>query len=423
MDYTIFIAYLLILCWLISKVSFVKNSGISGKYIIILFLIKIFAGLAIGWISYNLYNTGNDYWDVNREGWKEYQLLWTNPGEYFTNIFKSQYSQGYGGVFDSFQSFWNDLRNNLIIKLLSVFNIFSRGNYYINSLFFNFFVFLGHVAFYRIFIQIFKKQEFAVIFCCFLLPSMLYFTSGVQKDGIVFTTLGFLCYSVFMSLRVNHFSKKRMLIILLAFVSLFLIRSYVLVNILPALIIWVLIAKYKLPVFKSFAVGYIIIGLFFFNFNSFISNINPLKTVTQKQADFFTLPKAATQIRLDTLYPTFKSFLKNSPQAFNHLLLRPYLTELPSKSLLPIKLELLVYQVAFVIFLFFKREKQDRESDPFILFGVFFALSMFLFIGYIMPNLGSLIRYRSIYLLFLITPIICKIGWEKLFKVFKLKYK
>ncbi|WP_462253906.1 hypothetical protein, partial [Ferruginibacter sp.] len=132
---------------------------------------KIIAGLAIGWISYNLYNTGNDYWDVNREGWKEYQLLLSDPKEYFTNIFKSQYSQGYGGMFDSFQSFWNDLRNNIIIKFLSVCNIFSRGNYYINSLFFNFFCFLGHVAFYRIFIQIYKKQQWAVIICCFLLPS------------------------------------------------------------------------------------------------------------------------------------------------------------------------------------------------------------------------------------------------------------
>ncbi|MGF2413927.1 MAG: hypothetical protein ACQUYJ_16465, partial [Ferruginibacter sp.] len=87
------------------------------------------AGLVIGWVSYNVYGKGNDYWNVNRDGWIEYQLLLTNPKEYFTNIFHSQYSQGYSGVFDSFQSFWNDLRNNIITKILSVFNIFSRGNY------------------------------------------------------------------------------------------------------------------------------------------------------------------------------------------------------------------------------------------------------------------------------------------------------
>ena len=142
MPYIVFTIYLVILCWLLTKIRFVKNSGLSNKYIIILFLVKVFAGLAIGWISLHIYNTGNDYWDVNREGWKEYQLLWSDPHEYFTNLFKSGYSQGYGGVFDSFQSFWNDLRNNIIVKMLSVFNLLTKGNYYINSLLFNFFGFL-----------------------------------------------------------------------------------------------------------------------------------------------------------------------------------------------------------------------------------------------------------------------------------------
>ncbi len=421
MDYILFTIYLCIFCWLITKVSFVKNAGLNNKYILVLFLAKIIAGLAIGWISYNLYNTGNDYWDVNREGWKEYQLLLSNPKEYFTNIFKSQYTQGYGGMFDSFQSFWNDLRNNIIIKFLSVCNIFSRGNYYINSLFFNFFCFLGHVAFYRIFIKIYKNQQRAVIICCFLLPSMLYFTSGVQKDGIVFTTLGFLSYTVFKSLQQNYFSKKSLLIILLTLTVLFLIRSYVLLNVLPALIMWILVVKYKWPAFKSFAIGYIILGLIFFNFNSIVKNINPLKTVTQKQADFFTLPLASTQIKLDTLYPNFKSFLYNAPQAYNHLLLRPYLTELPAKSLLPINIELVFYQLFFIFFIAFKRKKEEKENNPFILFGIFFTLTMFLFIGYIMPNLGSIVRYRSVYLPFLIAPVICNIDWEKIKGLFKIK--
>jgi len=417
----LFIVYLLILCRGITKISFVKNAGLSSRYIVILFLVKIFAGLAIGWISYNTYNTGNDYWDVNRYGWEEYQLLLSDPKEYFTNIFRSQYSGGYGGMFDSFQSFWNDLRNNIIIKFLSVCNIFSRGNYYINSLFFNFFCFLGHVAFYRIFIQIYKREQLAVIVCCFLLPSMLYFTSGVQKDGIVFTTLGFLSYAVFKSLQVNQFNRKRLLIILLSFVTLFLIRSYVLINLLPALIIWILVAKYKWPVFRSFAIGYIILGLIFFNLNSIVSNINPLKTVTQKQADFFTLPLANTQIKSDTLYPNFKSFLFNAPQAYNHLLLRPYPAEIPVKSLLPINIEVVIYHIFFILFLLFKSKKEESENNPFILFGIFFTLTMFLFIGYIMPNLGSIIRYRSVYLPFLLTPVVCQIAWYKIETLIKIK--
>jgi hypothetical protein len=419
-DYILFLFYLLIFCWLVTRVPFIKNAGLSSRYVVILFLIKIAAGLAIGWLSYFM-DTKNDYWIVNREAWIEYQLLWNNPKEYFTNIFQSHYTQGYGGLFDSFQSFWNDLRNNIIIKFVSVCNIFTRGNYYSNSIFFNFFCFLGHVAFYRIFIQIFKKQQWGVIIGCFLLPSMLYFTSGIQKDGIIFITLGFLCYAVFESLKQNNFSKKRVCIIVCAFISLFLIRSYVLLNLLPALVLWILVVKFKWPALKTFAIGYIITGLVFFNFNSIVHSFNPLKTVSDKQAAFFTLPVATTQIKTDTLYPTFKSFLYNAPQAYNHVLLRPYINEVPVKSFLPITIELAIYQLLFLGFLFFKRKEAKAGSNPFILFGIFFTLTMFLFIGYIMPNLGSIVRYRSVYLVFLVTPVICQINWEKITRAIKLK--
>ncbi|MGG9961139.1 hypothetical protein [Ferruginibacter sp. SUN106] len=421
MEYILFIVYLLIFCWLLTKVRFVKNSGLSNKYILLLFGAKIFAGLAIGWISIHIYSTGNDYWDVNREGWSEYQLLWSDPKEYFSNLFTSNYQQGYGGLFDSFQSFWNDLRNNIIIKMLSVCDIFSRGNYYINSLFFNFVGFLGHVAFYKIFIQIYRKQQLAVIVCCFLLPSMLYFTSGVQKDNIVFTTLGFLLYAVYQSLNKNRWTAKRLAIIFIAFIMLFLIRSYVLINLLPALTIWILVSKYKWPPLKSFIIGYIITGVLFFNVNAIVNSIDPLKTVTNKQAAFFTLPIAATQIKLDTLYPNFKSFAFNAPQAFNHLLLRPYPTELPAKSLLPINIELIIFQLCFILFLLFKRKAIPEEKDAFIIFGIFFSMTMFLFIGYIMPNLGSIVRYRSVYLPFLMAPVICRINWEKIARLIKIK--
>ncbi|MGC4104519.1 DUF2142 domain-containing protein [Ferruginibacter sp.] len=413
MEYFLFFIYLLLCGWWITTIPFVKNAGISRQSIVLLFLLKIIAGVVIGWVSYHVYGPGNDYWDVNKDGWVEYQLLWSDPHEYFTNLFKSNYGAHYGGIFDSFQSFWNDLRNNLISKMLSVFDLFSRGNYYINSLFFNCMGFLGHVAFYRLFIQVYKNRQKAVIVGCFLLPSMLYFTSGVQKDGIIFIALGLLCYAVYQSLQ-KSFNTKRLTIIFLCLVTIFLIRSYVLMNLLPALVLWILAVKFKWPPLPTFIAGYIIAGLLFFNIHSIISSINPPQTVVNKQADFFALPQAATMIHTDTLAPHFKSFAVNAPQAYNHLLLRPYPTEISVKNLLPLAVELILYQLLFILFIFNGLKKQEKSYNPFIIFGLFFTLSMFLFIGYIMPNLGSIVRYRSVYLPFLITPLLCRINWVKL---------
>ena len=90
---------------------FIKNAGISPKILLALFLIKVFAGIAIGWIAIHIYGPGNDYWDTNDFAREEYQLLFTDTAKYFTNLFipGAGYTEGYSGLFSSQNSFWNDL--------------------------------------------------------------------------------------------------------------------------------------------------------------------------------------------------------------------------------------------------------------------------------------------------------------------------
>jgi hypothetical protein len=421
LNYLLFAVYLILLCWLMTRVPFVKRSGISGKIIILLFLLKIAAGIAIGWLSLHVYGTGNDYWDMNTEGWKEYQLLVNDPGEYFRNIFTSGYPEGYSGFFSSVDSFWNDLKGNIIIKLVSVFNIFSRGDYYINSLFFNFLVFFGHVALYRLFIKIYPGRTTLVIIGCFLLPSLIYFSSGIHKDGIVFLMLSVLIYCIYQSLQQNRINKKYLLLIIVSLIFLLLIRHFIFIALVPALMAWIISVKFKQAPVKVFAIVYVVAGLLLFNINSLISQVKPLEIITRKQYDYMHLPKSETEINLTTLNPNFKSFASNTPQALNHILFRPYLWELPVKSLLPLNIELLLYQLLFLAFLFFRRRETILTNTPFIWFAIVFTLSIFLLTGYIVPNLGSIVRYRSLYLPLIITPLLCSIDWDKLRNVIKIK--
>lgn len=418
MAYLLFFIYLFLLGLLVTKIPFVKKTGISGKGIVLLFLLKITAGLVIGWFTKDV---TNDYWPLNADSMNEHRLLLKDPWAYFTNIFHSGYENGYGGFLDALPSYWNDLRITLISKALAWFNFLSQGNYYINSLLFNFFCFLGHVAFYRVFIQVYPLKKMAVTISCFLLPSMLYFSSGVQKDGIVFTAMGFLCYAVFQSLQKNTWSFRRVLLVLFTLAVIFFVRSYVVLLMVPALFIWVVIVKYQLPVLRSFIAAYIIMGVFFFGLHYITGHFNPMEAVTKKQEAFFMLEKATTQIPLDTLQPVFISFAKNAPQAFNHSFMRPHITEMPSKNLLPVIIETLCYHLLFILFLFFRKRNGIYPGNIFIVAGVFFAVSIFLFIGYIVPNLGSIVRYRSIYLIFLITPVLTGIDCGKLISLLKIK--
>jgi hypothetical protein len=414
LNYLLFAVYLILLCWLLLRIPFIKNAGISSGILLSLFLIKIIAGIAIGWISIHIYGPGNDYWDVNDYAREEYQLLLTNPGKYLINIFTSGYEGGYGGVFSSFNSYWNDLENNIIIKLVSVFNIFSRGDYYINSLFFNFLVFFGHVILYRLFIKAFPGRQTWVIIGCFLLPSTLYFVSGIHKDGIVFLTLAVLIYSVHQSLSKNRFTTKRLSLIMGSLLLLFLVRNFVLLALLPALFAWILSARSKWSTAITFFGVYLLNVLLFFSISLVIPKINPPEIIVKKQTDYKNLPVANTQIELTPLQPNFKSFVTNSPQALGHVLLLPYPGVQPVNSLLPFSFELFFYLFLLLRLHFFRGKNAVMVNKPFLFFLLFFTFTVFLFIGYVVPNIGSLVRYRSLYFPFVITPLLCYIDWKNI---------
>jgi hypothetical protein len=414
LNYLLFTFYLVILCSLMLRVPFIKNAGINSGTLLGLFLLKILAGIAIGWIAIHIYGPGNDYWDTNDYAREEYQLLQTNPAKYLINIFTSDYQGGYAGMFSSGDSYWNDLKGNIVIKLVSVFNIFSRGDYYINSLFFNFIIFFGHVILYRLFIKIYPGRQVWVIIGCFLLPSTLYFSSGIHKDGLVLLLMAVVIYSVYQSLSKNKFSIQRLSFILAGLILLFLVRNFVLLALLPALFGWILAAKTKWNAALVFTSVYLLGGLAFFNISAVTTKINPPEIIVKKQAAYKSLPVAATQIELATLQPNSKSFAANTPQALGHVLFLPYPGQLPIKSLLPFSLELFFYLFLLLLLIFFKRKDYLPADKPLLFFTVFFILTVFLFIGYIVPNIGSLVRYRSLYLPFIITPVLCSLNWEKM---------
>lgn len=416
MNYLLFAIYLIALCWLLLRVPFIKNTGIDRKVLLGLFLIKIVAGIAIGWISIHVYGPGNDYWDINDFAREEYRLLFTDPARYFSNLFTSDYQYGYAGVFSSGDSYWNDLRGNIVIKMVSVFNILSRGDYYINSLFFNFIIFFGHIILYRLFIKIYPERKWLVIIGCFLLPSTLYFASGIHKDGLVFLLLAVLIYSVYQSMLKNRLTIKRILLIAISVVMLFLVRNFVFLALFPALFAWILCVRTKWPAALTFVTVYLLTALLIFNISMVTNKINPLEVIIAKQSEYMKLKGAATKIEITPLQPGFKSFAANAPQALNHSFLRPYLWELPVKSLLPLNIELFFYQLLLVLFIFYRRKDTSTSNIPFLFFAICFTFTIFLFIGYIVPNLGSVVRYRSLYFPLIITPLLCGLNWRRVLK-------
>ena len=85
MQYFLFWFYLVIIIWLVPKISFIKNSGLSKKEIRGLFLLKALVGIGFAFYLMLAVNN-NDYLSFNEAGKQEYQLLLSSPKAFFTTF-------------------------------------------------------------------------------------------------------------------------------------------------------------------------------------------------------------------------------------------------------------------------------------------------------------------------------------------------
>ena len=209
MYYLLFAFYLVLLSWLLTRIGFINNSGLNKKSLFLLFLVKVYVGVVYGFLSY-YFSIGSDNWGMHYQGIEEYHLLFNNPKEYFVNLFHDNYNNNYGRLLDTTDSYWNMLRSQIMAKILSILDIFSGCNYYINTIFYNFLTFFGFIAIYRIFNSIYPGKQKLLIISVFLLPTVLYFTSGIHKDGLIFLGIAITAYNFRIMLLQNHFVLKRL---------------------------------------------------------------------------------------------------------------------------------------------------------------------------------------------------------------------
>jgi len=225
-------------------------------------------------------------------------------------------------------------------------------------------------------------------------------------------------YQLFYLMEPAGFSWKRSLIIALFLLLVFLVRNFVFIAIIPALIAWIIANKFPKHALLSFLLVYFITGMLFFCSGFISSRTNLPQFVSERQNSFIEIGKMGNStIPLKPLSPDFKSYIINAPQAFNHALMRPYLLKIINWQFLPFAFEIFLIEILFLFFIFYHKKK--IVVNPLIYFCLFLSMGMMFEIGYTVPIIGSIVRYRSIYLIFLLIPILCYIDWQKFLKLLK----
>lgn len=374
------------------------------------------AGIFYGWVGIYYGNHAQmvDTWSYHYNSIKETQLLYENPHEYFVNLFRDPYEGGVAKFLGSSFSYWNDLKGNFFIKILSVFNIFSFGNYYTNVIFYSFISMFGPIAIYRVMNDVYPGKKLQVLISVFLIPSFLYWASGLHKEGLIFLGFSLVIFNFYFSLKRKKISVSNILFSLLGLVLILALRNFLIVILAPALVAWVLAARLFKKTLPVFAACYIFFVVFFFTARYINADLDFPHAVVTKQREFVALV-GNSSVPMQRLESSFSSFIVNIPQAISLSILRPFPSDVRHILSLAAATETDVLLFLFFIYLFWKKRDEERhQALLFNYFCLFLSFSVLITIGYVVNNLGAIVRYRSIVLPLLMTPVFCGIDWQKI---------
>lgn len=387
-----------------------------------IFLLKIAAGIFYGWLGIYYGATANmtDTWFYHASGLQEQQVLLHDPSRFLSELFTDPYEHGRWKFLSTENSYWNDLKGNAIIKGLAILDLITGGNYMVNVLFYNLLGMFGLVCFYRVLSHRYPTNKLIVGLTIVLMPSVLFWTSGIHKDGILFAALGMILYSFYFSLK-KGWTIPRRLMLSIGLILFMIFRIYLLIALLPALLLWYLLERTTVNPIRLTVVTYATFIFLFFMSGFIDDRINLPKAVARKQQEFLQL-KGKSSVEVEVLHPSPIGFIENTPQAIDLAFTRPHPKNVRHLLSLAAFLEVTLWGILIILWIGFHHRPLRKPAQPLDFFMLAFSISVMLLIGFSINNLGAIARYRSIVLIPLLAPLIMGINWSELTKRLGYKY-
>jgi hypothetical protein len=288
--------------------------------------------------------------------------------------------------------FWGDNGSLILVKLLALLNVITHQNIYINTVFFEMITMVGLLSLYRTFFLYFPDKKILLLMCVFAVPSALFWSSGIHKDGLILTCTGllFMCLN---DIVVKRFHLLKMIISITCILLLLILRGYDIMIMFPGLI--ALYWCYKFPKYKllKFVLIYTISIVSFFASDA-IFNLGFINFILQKQKLFLFYGLGNSLVRPLMINNHPISFLLTTPHALFRTIFRPNIFQFHSWHELVYGIINCIFLFNCFILLFFVDFKKIKIS-ALALFCLFYSVLILIFIGWIVPNIGAMVRYTS----------------------------
>lgn len=412
--------YLIIIAWLLPRIAFFKNSGLTAFTIRGLFLLKSLVGIGLIILYTYYYQKGSsDIFNYFTDGKILYSALANNPFDYFRMITGIQGDTPHLMHYYNEMSFWlKDFNYNLfndnrtVIRFNALVMPFSFGNIYVHTFVMNALAIVGLTGIFRFFKETLKFNKTLSLIVIALPPSLMFWGSGLLKEGVVLFSLGLLLYSIG-QLNKQHLRLMPWIILASALMLFSISKFYVLLAILPGLISWQLSAKKQSPGYT-----YLIIHILLFSAMFLLPLINEFpdipNIICRKQNDFInyanSLNHVGSLIYSEKTTPDFWNFNFHALRGFFITLGRPHIMEMHNATSIPAAIENTGTMALIALAIFFRNKKSINNA---ILLSLSFTIILFALAGMTTPVLGALVRYKIPAQPFLYISLLSLIDWQR----------
>jgi hypothetical protein len=418
------IQYSLLICYIILIVSYILRNhskfDLTQKETLTILGLKIAAAF-IFYILYTFYYTNRDnaeifyYYDDALLIYKEHFFL--HPLEYlkFITGFNS-YSPEFTETLS--QTIWwkkslamdwiHQLEIQTLIKLNGFIMLFSFGSIHTHSLFFSCISFFSFLLFYQSAKKKFKEINKRLLIYLSL-PSILIFTSNGIKETIIVFFLSIFCASIFL-VRKNGI---KILLIMVSLLGILLLRAYYLLALIPGFTAIISYNYIKKPI--VIFVGIHAIFMMFLLFNPW-TNIS--ENLTNRQSDMVLVAdemNVSSKYEQTSINSTPLNLIIKIPEALYNTFLR-YKGDNQKNNTLTLLYSFENIVVILLIILSFIYAKKDETYIQLRLYIFSFCLIVSLFIGWTVPVVGAIVKYKAPMIMILYMTCILLIDWNRIKK-------
>lgn len=387
--------YTLLFLFIIKKTSWIALKSISNNWLMLFFLIKVAGAIGYGLLFEHHYQRQGDSWGYFYQGELLRELVFTDPAAWLKINFGL--AKGYG-IPEQYSNYfydavyWNNSGSNMMVRFTSIAGWFAFGKFYVLSVFSAFISFLGSwLTIKSVELWLPKKSKLLSILI-FVFPSICFWGAGLHKEAWVIFSIGLIFYSL--AMLHESFNIKRLTALIFGLAILFLFRNYYLFILIPGLIAYGICKYFPKFSFIKYAITYItVIAVGVLLVPKVSKNMDPMALLFIKHKQF-QMFKGGANFEATNLEPKIESLIVNTPVAFYNSVFRPTRHQITKKMQWLTYVEVRIILLLIIFGALFFGWRQIHNKNLFLL-TLFYSASVFWTIGMIVPNFGTIARYKS----------------------------